>query len=125
MPDMALYHSDDSHYDLLVEDDSRLAHLGLIAGSSPDNRKESLEINAWKKVERKKSSKTKKAEQKQFGETLLEESEMEETSKNIDEEITLLGFKTGGYKRAGPQEESKPNTNRVFKCTSCTKTKCN
>ena len=39
---------------------------------------------------------------------------------NIDEEITLHCFKTDGYKRAGPQEESKPNTNRVFKCTSCT-----
>ena len=31
MPDMALYHSDQTHYDLLVKDDSRLALLGLLA----------------------------------------------------------------------------------------------
>ena len=30
VPDMLLYHSDNNHYDLLVEDNSRLAVLGLI-----------------------------------------------------------------------------------------------
>ena len=36
-PDMALYHSDNTHYDLLVKDDSRLALLGLLAGMK-DNK---------------------------------------------------------------------------------------
>ena len=31
--DMAVYHSQNTHYDLLVRDGSRLALLGLIAGS--------------------------------------------------------------------------------------------
>ena len=32
VPDMNLYHSFDSHYDLLVKDDSRVAVLGPLAG---------------------------------------------------------------------------------------------
>ena len=52
MPDMALYHSDDSHYDLLVEDDSRLAHLGLLAGSSPDYREKILKLMIGKKTKK-------------------------------------------------------------------------
>ena len=30
VPDMALYHNDESHFDLLVKDDRRLALLGLL-----------------------------------------------------------------------------------------------
>ena len=37
VPDMALYHSEDTHFDLLVKDDSRLALLGLLAGSVKDD----------------------------------------------------------------------------------------
>ena len=36
IPDMALYHSEESHYDLLVKDDSRLAPLGLLAGAQEE-----------------------------------------------------------------------------------------
>ena len=32
VPDMALYYSLDTHYDLLVRNDSRLALLGMLAG---------------------------------------------------------------------------------------------
>ena len=33
VPDIALYHRDETHFDLLVRDDSRLELLGLLAGS--------------------------------------------------------------------------------------------
>ena len=36
VPDMYLYNYDDSYYDLLVKDDSRIALLGLVAGSFPE-----------------------------------------------------------------------------------------
>ena len=37
VPDMALYHNEDSHFDLLVKDHSRLALLGLLAGTCQEN----------------------------------------------------------------------------------------
>ena len=37
LPDVALYHMFETHYDLLVEDDSRIAVLGLLAGSANDD----------------------------------------------------------------------------------------
>ena len=37
IPDMVLYHSQDTHYDLLVKEDSRLALLGLLAGAASIN----------------------------------------------------------------------------------------
>ena len=34
IPDMFLYHNEDTHYDLLVKSVSRLALLGLLAGAT-------------------------------------------------------------------------------------------
>jgi hypothetical protein len=39
IPDMALYHTSENHYDLLVKDNSRLALLGLLPGVSADGPK--------------------------------------------------------------------------------------
>ena len=57
VPDMALYHNDESHFDLLVKDDSRLALLGLLAGTGvedPEIVKEGVKISEsndeWTKV---------------------------------------------------------------------------
>ena len=55
IPDMALYHSSENHYDLLVKDDSRLALLGLLAGVSsdvPKNKDETKKavVDDWKTV---------------------------------------------------------------------------
>ena len=37
VPDMYLYHSDQTHYDLLVSEDHRLALLGLVGGTGNKN----------------------------------------------------------------------------------------
>ena len=54
VPDMFLYLSDDTHYDLLVKEDSRLAVLGPLAGVVDDNEKQADMSNEWKTVNRKK-----------------------------------------------------------------------
>ena len=52
VPDIALYHRDETHFDLLVRDDSRLALLGLLAGSvdiepSEDSNKNGVSEDDW------------------------------------------------------------------------------
>jgi hypothetical protein len=42
-PDMALYHSDNTHYDLLVKDDSRNALLGLLLGGESFKENENVQ----------------------------------------------------------------------------------
>ena len=54
-PDMALYHSDNTHYDLLVKDDSRIALLGLLAVEHFQDNKNVPDIDdKWKTVNNKK-----------------------------------------------------------------------
>ena len=45
IPDMALYHNEDTHFDLLVKDNSRIAVLGLLAGAIEDNNKGEVQEN--------------------------------------------------------------------------------
>ena len=72
LPDMALYQRDETHFDLLVKDDSRLALLGLLAGAvrndvaSDDdigyqnNEEEEVDTkNVWENVSSRKSKKKK------------------------------------------------------------------
>ena len=59
IPDMALYNEDEVHYDLLVEDDSRLALIGLIS-SNPSTDPVKVDINEWTEVKGNKSNKTPK-----------------------------------------------------------------
>ena len=125
MPEMALYHSDECHYDLLIKDDSRLAQLGLLAGSFPVTLEEDIQIdnnqnNDWKKVEKKRDKEKRVIQPDQSEEKLMEDSKIENNTKDVDEEITLLGYKNGGYKRTGPQENSKPNLSSGLKCKKCT-----
>jgi hypothetical protein len=49
--------------------------------------------------------------------TLIEENK----SKDIDEEITLVGFKNAGHRRTGPQEapEKASKVKDLFKCVLC------
>ena len=44
VPDMLLYNSDNCHYDLLVEDHSRLAVMGLISFGQ-DKKTEEIKVN--------------------------------------------------------------------------------
>ena len=108
---MALYHCSENHYDLLVKNDSRLALLGLLAGSVdeypkiPVSSKSSIE--EWTTVKNKKRNVSKKDSRKKDGneEQLLTEIEdNDNTSTNLDEEAKLAETKNNGFRRTGPQE---------------------
>ena len=118
VPDMALYHSEDTHYDLLVRDDSRLAKMGLLAGivKKKGSRKSS---GAWKTVGANQSE-VKKDFQKDE-KLLTEETDTTEKDKDIEEEITLLRGKKSGHKRTTPQNqaESMENSRPKFDCDQC------
>ena len=62
IPDVALYHSFNCHFVLLVKEDSRLALLGLLADSSQANPKEENKVihkpgDDWQKLKNRKKSK--------------------------------------------------------------------
>ena len=90
IPDMALYHCHNTHYDLLFKDDSRLAVLGFVAGSVEEEHIEKVDEvrkednNSWVKVHHKKDKITEKAT-----EILLEHTENEDEN-DIQEEMVLL-----------------------------------
>ena len=106
LPDVSLYHSYNNHYDLLVERESRIAQLGLVAGSQDDsfkdNTKEVIDISSdeWTTVNRKQSN---TEGRKSNEENLLNEMDIDEDGKkDINEEIVLAGSKKNGYKRTSP-----------------------
>ena len=118
IPDMALYHSKDTHYDLLVKDDSRLAKLGLLAGI----KENADEDNKWKTVN---SKNKKKSNYPSPDEKLLsEENEANEKGnvfEEISEEETLLRGKKSGHRRTAPNipAEIAPTSTTTFKCPKC------
>jgi len=64
-PDMSLYHSIDSHYDLLVSDNSRLALMGLLGRTSGNDFEELGD--EWKTVKPKRQfSRKKNTQEKNF-----------------------------------------------------------
>ena len=86
VPDLYLYHSRNSHYDLLVKDDSRLARMGLV-GRAPEEGSN----GEWKTFH----SKSHKSKKNDNDERLLIDDEAKENELNKDmnemeEEITLL-----------------------------------
>ena len=113
-PDLYLYHNLDSHYDLLVKEDSRLAQMGLI-GNSPDANWKSFEMT---KLSRKKAQKDEKNK-----EDLLLEDEVKESDEKekMVEEKCLYNSKQSGFRRAGPQTyaECVKNGPQIFKCSKC------
>ena len=129
IPDIALYHSFETHFDLLVKNDSRLALLGLLAGSAKEDSQGIVEsdgkiVDEWHTVKNKRSkAKNDNGKKSMADEQLLvEEENYFDGTKDLDEEITLVGFKNGGHRRAGPQEspESASNFFKMFKCVHCT-----
>ena len=106
IPDMFLYNSLDTHYDLLVKDDEFV------------EQKETKEPEEWKDVKVRKNRKKKVAFQDEI--LLLEDNQKPEND-NIEEEIILFDNKNSGHKRVNPQTcaENVKNTPQIFKCTKC------
>ena len=136
VPDMALYNQDQTHYDLLVRDDSRIALLGLLARGQKEEmtngatleeeheQNDDLEepeanIDAnWQKVEIRKRRSSKDV---QIDEKLLTEDVPSDLSKDLVEEISVLKNKTNGFRRTGPQElpVNMANSGAQFRCAKC------
>ena len=115
IPDMALYHNNETHFDLLVSDDSRLALLGLLAGignEEEDVKNAEKSEGDWQKVKDNKKVKNKK---------VIMETKHDKEEKNCQEEMELLLAKQSGFSRTGPQTQSerKSNSNQIFTCDQC------
>ena len=95
----------ETHYDLLVSENRRLA-LGFLAGN---------EDGPWQTISKEKKN--------NLGEKLLVEDDLEKDNEVLDEledEVALLRGKQNGHKRTSPQtyaEVVKPKT--IFKCIKC------
>ena len=125
VPDLFLYNSDQTHYDLLVAEDHRVALLGLVA-TKPDveeplkQHTEEAPItddDGWKQIERKKN--------KESSEKLLEEEEANfedydtKDLEELDEEVILSKSKDSGFKRTDPSapSESISKEKIMYACT--------
>ena len=129
VPEVALYHSYDSHYDLLVKRESRIALLGLLAGSADNADKVEAEeckgnsVDEWTTVNHKKN-KSKHVDKSNHTneEQLLVEMKMSEANvKDLDEEVVLVNAKKNGYRRTGPHgvPESASKEPVTHKCMVC------
>ena len=113
LPDMYLYHSDNSHYDLLVGEKSRLAQ-----GFRDDN----FESSEWKTVggRRQKSRSEEEALQKE--KLLIEDEQINDDMviEEATEELILKRGKSSGHRRTAPQSDAE-NVNNVtkFTCKKC------
>ena len=115
---MALYNSKDTHYDLLVREDSRLAQVGLLAGAG-EGSPLLVQQNIWKTVKSNKKS----VKDIQEEEELLVENEDKDTEidEELEEEITLLRGKENGQRRSSPQAnaENVQRKKKSFQCNQC------
>ena len=120
VPDLFLYNSDQSHYDLLVAEDHKLAILGLV--EFPQEEKEHItdekeSVNGWK-VQRAKSKKSLSSEM-----LIMEDNQTEEYDEidleELDEEVEIAKGKKRGHKRTSPASPSETeSTNlKLYNCT--------
>ena len=128
VPDMCLYNSDQTHYDLLVAENHRLAFLGLVSGKAekvvlndsadvmdePTDR--AIENHGWKNVEKKKKH------ENQSDQVLMEDidDEYDEIDlEELDEEIVLTRSKQSGGKRTNPTSPPQMASSGItlLKCT--------
>ena len=125
IPDMAVYHKDETHFDLLVRDDSRLALLGLLAGSlniEPKDTNKTIvsdDDDDWVTVITKKRKEPKMS--KNVEELLIEDENKDDVSANLEEEITLMSGKQSGTQRVSPHESPVSGCESVImlKCNQC------
>ena len=110
-PDIYLYHSDNTHYDLLVRDKSRLA-LNLLSV------KESQE-SEWTTVSKRKQESKLATDSEKL---LVEDENNDKEEVELEEEVTLLKGKNSGHRRIDPQTSAENiafNVNENFKCSKC------
>ena len=100
-----LYHSDDNHYDLLVNDDHKLVTEGLTVATIKVPEK----VEAWTEVNYKTHTKQSKKE-------ALKSMNLEV----FEDEEKLVNSKSLGHKRTSPQNEAEPHEdnkpNQTIKC---------
>ena len=141
-PDLYLYHNLDSHYDLLVKDDSRLAEMGLI-GRAPISTSFNCNVcdkafqdtnqlethilgkhseekaDGWEKVKEKR-----KKNRKSIEKLLVEEDEekkfFEKELNELEDDLILFDGKSSGHRRTDPQTEAESiKDNESIKCPKC------
>ena len=135
VPDMALYHASEVHYDLLVEDESRLAKVGLNEALNAKAEDEAVETsteeakiddNCWEVFSKMKDNKL-KANINVEAEKLIQddpgpqhEDVVSDKDDLIEEEI-LIRNKNSGHRRTAPQTspEKMSQTKAVFPCDKC------
>ena len=131
-PDMFLYHSKNTHFDLLVKDDSRLAAMGLLGKrpviiplEKPVNVSVDVTTDDWKTVKPKnqKQKRDNTADEKLLTDDVIEENDSHKDLDEMEEENTLLRGKNSGQRRTDPQTyaESLKQTQKCFKCPHCAK----
>ena len=99
-PDIYLHNSSNTHYDLLVKEESRLANAGLVGKTRSDE----LEGNDKADLEK----------------VLLEEEKGDNEPTEIDEELILFSGKSNGFRRQGPQTYAEVvKSQQMFKCNFC------
>ena len=143
IPDVALYHSYETHYDLLVKRDSRLALLGLVTSAveidqQMDTGKLSAEshvemdtkepfteshaeVDDWIRVNSKKGNVSKVKKGVDEERLLVEKESIATNEKDLEEEITLVRSKQSGFRRTVPQESPTPGSKEptTHKCMKC------
>ena len=121
IPDIALYHSYNTHYDLLVKDDCRVALNGFIAGqviTEEDNKDDTRKSDDWELFKQKKHS---EKDMQKDEEVLLTEDKSVINEEDLLEELILLSNKNSGNTRTSPQEDSEKASKTVgaFPCDQC------
>ena len=120
VPDLFLYNSDQSHYDLLVDDDHKLAMLGLVECSQAEKEVVSDEkesFNGWN-VKKTKSNKLIPSEM-----LIMEDDQTEQYDEldleELDEEVEIARGKKRGHRRTSPASPSEPESIKLnlYKCT--------
>ena len=120
--DAALYHSYDTHYDLLVKRDSRIALLGLEAGTpNSDSEERGDTSDEWISVKNMKKNASKVGKSANEEELLVETETQESNNPDLVEEITLVESKKSGFRRTGPQDTPSIGSRKsnMNKCTEC------
>ena len=126
LPDMALYHSEDIHFDLLVRDDSRLAQMGPLAGlgqvhGMADAAEAANDGLVNSTDDESQYGKQNNSSKNQSNEVFLMEDKAENGDKDIEEEKNLFNSKQFGHKRtssqASPGKIAKLDS--IFMCDQC------
>ena len=122
-PDMALYNSLDTHYDLLVEENIKVVQNATIEAIEEKKINEKDVSEEWQTIQRKKHTPNKhKSEDEMFmSENNSGEDDHEKDINEIADEVILLEGKNSGHRRTSPNSTSVNVTSErnMFKCSQC------